>query len=98
MADQSTLQRYVELKQEISKLEDELDIIKEKVFATVDEAGGKFEDDGFVLKTQKRPRYKFSDEYEAKNKELKALKKDEIESGAAVIDGYSEFVTVKLKD
>lgn len=98
MTDNDAFQRYVQLKQEISKLEDELDLIKEKVFQAVDDAGGKVEDDAFVLKTQKRPKYKFSDEYEAKNKELKALKKDEIESGAATIDGYSEFVTVKMKD
>lgn len=98
MTDQDMFQRYVTLKQEISKLEDELDLIKEKVFQGVDEAGGKFDGDSYVLKTQKRPKYKFSDEYEAKNKELKALKKDEIDSGAATIEGYSEYVTMKMKD
>ena len=98
MSDNSALERYVAIKQEISKLEDELDLIKEKVFGQVEEAGGKVDSDRFVLKTQKRPRYKFSEEYEAKDKELKTLKKAEIESGVATIDGYSEFVTVKMKD
>ncbi len=98
MSDNAALERYVAIKEEIGKLEDELDLLKEKVFQAVDEAGGKIDDDRFVLKTQKRPKYKFSAEYEAKNKELKALKKDEIESGAATVDGYSEFVTVKMKD
>jgi len=97
MSENSALQRYVEIKQQIDKLEDELELLKEKVFQAVDEAGGKIDDDRFVLKTQKRPKYKFSAEYEAKNKELKALRKDEIESGSATIDGYSEFVTMKLK-
>lgn len=97
MSDEAALKRYVEIKQEIGKLEDELDLIKEKVFSAVDNAGGEIKDDAYVLKTQKRPKYKFSDEYEAKNKELKALKKDEIDSGVATIDGYSEFVTVKIK-
>lgn len=94
----SAIKRYVEIKQEIGKLEDELELLKEKVFAAVDEAGGEIDDAACVLKTQKRPRYKFSGEYETKNKELKALKKDEIDSGVATIDGYSEFVTVKMKD
>ena len=98
MSDKSPLERYVAIKEEIGKLEDELDLLKEKVYRAVDEAGGKIDDDRFTLKTQKRPKYKFSDEYEAKNKELKALKKDEIESGAATVDGYSEYVTVKMKD
>lgn len=98
MPEPTALERYVELKQQIGKLEDELDLIKDKVLAEVEDAGGKVEGDAFTLKTQKRPRYKFSDEYEAKNKELKALKKDEIDSGTATIEGYSEFVTVKMKD
>ena len=98
MSDNPAIERYVAIKQEISKLEDELDLVKEKVFGQAEEAGGKFEHDRFVLKSQKRPRYKFSDEYEVKNKELKSLKKDEIESGTATIDGYSEFVTLKIKD
>ena len=98
MAEQETLRRYAELKQQISKLEEELDLIKQKVFSSVDEMGGKFESDAFVLKTQKRPKYKFSDEYEAKSKELKALKKDEIDSGVATVEGYSEFVTIKITE
>lgn len=97
MSDDSLFEKYVALKDEISKLEEELALIKDKVFQAVDDAGGKFEHQKFVLKTQKRPKYKFSDEYEAKNKELKALKKDEIDSGVATIDGYSEFVTLKAK-
>jgi hypothetical protein len=97
MADQA-LERYVELKREISKLEKELDEIKESIFKTVDGAGGEVAEEGFVLKTQKRPRYKFSEEYETKNKELKELKKSEIDNGVASIDSYSEFVTVKFKD
>ena len=97
MAD-AALERYVELKREISKLETELDTLKGSIFAAVDTAGGEVATEGYVLKTQKRPKYKFSDEYETKNKELKDLKKEEVKNGTAVIDGYSEFVTLKLKD
>ena len=97
MAD-TALERYVELKREISKLEKELDEIKDSIFKVVDEAGGEVAEAAYVLKTQKRPKYKYSDEYETKNKELKELKKEEVKNGTAVIDGYSEFVTLKFKD
>lgn len=93
----ASLARYVELKREISRLEKELDELKGSIFKTVDTAGGEIADAQFVLKTQKRPKYKFSSTYEAKNKELKELKKSEIDNGVAQIDGYSEFVTVKFK-
>ncbi|MDB2685635.1 hypothetical protein N9Y42_00285 [Mariniblastus sp.] len=97
MAD-AALERYVELKREISKLETELDTLKESIFKAVDTAGGEVAEEGYVLKTQKRPKYKYSDEYETKNKELKDLKKEEVKNGTATIDGYSEFVTLKFKD
>lgn len=97
MAD-ATLERYVELKREIAELEKELDALKESIFQTVDGAGGEVAEDKFVLKTQRRPKYKFSADYEAKNQELKDLKKAEIENGTATIDGYSEFVTIKFKN
>lgn len=96
---ESKLERYVELKQQIDKLEDELDLIKEEVFKFVDAGNdNKFENDKFTFKATKRPKYKFSDEYDAKNKELKALKKSEIADNVATIDGYSEYVTLKMKD
>jgi len=97
MAD-AALERYVELKREISKLETELDTLKESIFQAVDTAGGEVAAEGYVLKTQKRPKYKYSDEYEAKNKDLKELKKEEVKNGTAVIEGYSEFVTLKFKE
>lgn len=88
---------YAWLKQEISKLEKELDSMKDGIFKAVDEKGGELEHGDYVFKTQKRPRYKFSDDYEAKNTQLKEQKKKEIEDGIASIDSYSEFVTVREK-
>lgn len=88
---------YAWLKQEISKLEDELDGMKDDIFKAVDEKGGELEHGDFVFKTQKRPRYKFSEDYDAKNKDLKEQKKKEIEEGVASVSGYSEFVTVREK-
>lgn len=96
---ESKLERYVEIKQQIDKLEDELDLMKEEVFKFVDaEKDNKFENDKYTFKATKRPKYKYSEEYDAKNKELKALKKSEIEDKIATIDGYSEYVTLKMKD
>jgi len=98
MSDEQKLERYIELKEQIDKLEDELDTIKEDVFKIVDAAAdSKIESGDYVFKSTKRPKYKYSDEYEAKNKELKALKKSEVEDKIATIEGYSEYVTMKAK-
>ena len=96
MASES-LARYIELKQEISALEKELDTLKEKVFADVDGQGGEIDDEKFVIRSYKSPRYKFSETYDKKNAEVKELRKKEIDDGIAVIDGYSEFVKLNFK-
>ncbi|MEM7784726.1 MAG: hypothetical protein AAF623_15355 [Planctomycetota bacterium] len=91
------IQLYAWLKEQISQLEKELEAVKDEVFQIVDKDGGELEKEGFVFKCNKRPKYKFSSTYEQKNDELKALKKEEIENGTATIDGYSEFVTFRVK-
>lgn len=88
---------YAWLKQEIAALEQELDELKEGVFSAVDQTGGVVEKDDYVVRTQKRPKYKFSEHYDQKNDELKQLKKTEIAEGIATIEGYSTFVTVKFR-
>lgn len=88
---------YSWLKQQISELEKELDSVKDQVYELVDKDGGELEQDNCVFKCTKRPKYKFSEAYEQKNEELKALKKSEIENGLAVIDGYSQYVTFRVK-
>ena len=99
MSDKPTepIELYAWLKQHISELEKELDNVKDEVFELVDKDGGEMERDDFTLKCTKRPKYKFSEAYDQKNEELKALKKSEIENGVAVIDGYSQFVTLRAK-
>ncbi len=99
MSDRPTgpLELYAWLKQQISELDAELDSLKESVFSSVDSTGGIFEKDNYAIRSQKRPKYKFSTNYATKNDELKALKKSEIDEGIATIDGYSEFVTIKFK-
>ena len=93
------IEKYVSLKREIGRLQDEMDALKDEVFKAVDgDGGGKVENDAFVVSSQKRPKYKFSNAYDTKNDELKALKKEEIANGTATIDGYSEYVTVKFRD
>lgn len=88
---------YAWLKKQITELENELDQVKDQVFEIVDKDGGERETDEFVAKCTKRPKYKYSESYDQKNEELKALKKSEIENGVATIDGYSQFVTFRFK-
>ena len=97
-SEQKETDRYIELKQQIDKLEDELDGLKDNIFKIVDAAeDNKIESDTYTLKSTRRVKYKYSQEYDAKNKELKALKKSEIENKIATEDGFSEYVTLKLK-
>jgi len=91
------IELYAWLKQEISKLEDDMDKIKEEVFKTVESQGDEIDKGNYVIKCQKRPKYKFSDQYDKMNDELKSLRAEEIKSGTAVIDGYSEFVRINFK-
>lgn len=88
---------YAWLKQQIGELEKELDGVKDQVYELVDKDGGELEQDNCVFKCTKRPKYKYSETYDQKNEELKALKKSEIENGVAVIDGYSQYVTFRTK-
>ncbi len=88
---------YAWLKQEISKLEDEMDQIKEEVFKTVEGQGEEIDKGDFVIRSYKRAKYKFSEDYDKRNSELMALRAAEIESGTAVVDGYSEFVKINFK-
>ena len=97
MTDNPSIARFIEIKQQISALEKELDGIKDEVFKTVDACDGEIAEEGYTIKSYKKPKYKFSDNYTAKNEELKQLKKTEIEEGVAVIDGYSEYCMVRFK-
>ncbi len=92
-----SIERYIELKQQISALEKELDALKEKVFADVDGKGGEIDEEKFVIRSYKSPRYKFSDAYEKKNTEVKELRKKEIEDGIATVESHSEFVKLTFK-
>ena len=99
MSDKPTdpIELYGWLKQQISELEKELDEVKDEVYALVKEDGGEVERETFIAKCTKRPKYKFSADYNQKSDELKLLKKTEIDDGIATIDGYSEFVTFRFK-
>ena len=50
-----------------------------------------------MIRSYKRPKYKYSDEYNTRNSELKSLRAAEVESGTAVIDGYTEYVKINFK-
>ncbi len=97
MSDNPALQRFIEIKRQMSELEKELDGLKDEVFKTVDSSDGEIADEGFSIKSYKKPKYKFSENYTAKSDELKKLKKSEIDDGIAIIDGYSEYCMVRFK-
>lgn len=91
------LSRYVEIKRQIAELERELDELKDAVFADVDGQGGEVADEGFVIRSYKTPRYRFSESFEQKNNELKELRKQEIDNGIATVEGWSEFVKLTFR-
>ncbi|MEM7476059.1 MAG: hypothetical protein AAF483_13780, partial [Planctomycetota bacterium] len=70
----TALQDYIDLKKQISELEKKLDALKDEVFQAVDTEGGEVAGEGYTVRSYKQPRYKFSEEYEAKNSELKELR------------------------
>ena len=98
MSDNQSIQRFIDIKRQICVLEKELEELKDEVFKTVDSSDGEIADEGYTIKSYKKPKYKFSDEYAAKNDELKQMKKIEIDNGVAVIDGYSEYCMVRFKN
>lgn len=91
------IELYAWLKQEVSKLEDEMDQIKDTVLKEVVAQGDEVDKENFVIRSYKRPKYKFSDDYNTKNDELKKLRAEEIDKGTAVVDGYSEYVKINFK-
>jgi len=94
----TSLDRYIEIKQQISELEKELDELKDQVFSDVEAKGGLIDNDRFVIRSYKNPRYKFSADYEIRASDLKELRKKEIEEGTAVVEGFSEFVKLNIKN
>lgn len=91
------IELYAWLKQEVSKLEDEMDQIKDAVLKEVVAQGDEIDKGNFVIRSYKRAKYKFSDAYDTKNAELKKLRAEEIENGTAVVDGHSEYVKINFK-
>ena len=98
MALDKKIQQYIDLKKQIDELEEKLDLIKDDVLTITKESDDKIEGDNFVIKRVTREKFAFSDEYEAKSKELKELRKHEIKEKIATPDGVTEYVTLKFID
>ena len=98
MALDKKIQQYIDLKKQIDELEEKLDAIKDDVLTITKESDNKIEGDNFVIKRVTREKFTFSDEYEAKSKELKELRKHEIKEKIATPDGVTEYVTLKFND
>ena len=98
MALDKKIQQYIDLRKQIDELEEKLDAIKDEVLTITKESDDKIEGDDFVIKRVTREKFTFSDEYEAKSKELKELRKHEINEKIATPVGITEYVTLKFND
>jgi len=92
------IERFAAIKSEIKKLEAEMETLEADVLAHIIETGGEHKTDAYTIKTRKRAKYKYSETYNKLNDELKALKKKEVKDGIATISGYSEYMTIKIKE
>ena len=89
MALDSKIQQYIDLKKQIDELEEKLDLIKDDVLTIAKESDDRIEGDNFVIRRVTREKYSFSDEYEARSRELKELRKHEIKEKIATPDGIT---------
>lgn len=80
---QNALIKYEEIKLQIKELEAELDPLKE-IIVPLMEKGKDLATDKGLFKLKERANWKFSSEVTAKEKEVKALKEDEIAKGVAI--------------
>lgn len=96
LEDQSTLDRYLEIKAQIKHLQDELSQIQDEVFRALDsEPGRTCEHMGCVLSIQYRTTYEYTPETQIAEQELKARKKYEESAGIAAIKSQSGYVVVR---
>jgi MinD-like ATPase involved in chromosome partitioning or flagellar assembly len=83
----TNVQKYVELKNKIAQLSEELKEIENKVFETVSDSEFPVSFNGFTLKVVYRPRWKYSSALEEMEKSFKETtsthKKEEENNGKA---------------
>lgn len=98
------LVRYIQLKEQIARLEAELEAVKTDAIAFVKAQDTVIEDDAVKVRYQRRPKWRFSAAVEQMEQSLKlakdALKTEqerEIAEGLATEDGCTELIIVQFK-
>ena len=95
MESEALLKHYMEIKAEISRLEEELEALKPAVFDVVSDAGGKIEFMGQEFQTQYRKTWEYTQDIRHFEDELKELKRKSEAEGSAIIRKMSGFVVMK---
>lgn len=96
LEDQRKLDRFVELKEQISMLEEEMNALREELFeALLEEPEQKVTHLGLELTIQYRSTYEYSMETQIADQELKARKKYERDAGVAAIKSQTGFIVAK---
>lgn len=98
------LVRYIQLKEQLARLEAELEAVKAEAIRFVKAQDTVIEDDAVKVRYTSRPKYRFSPAITRMEEALKlakdALKEEqerEIAAGLAVEDGRTEFISVHFK-
>jgi len=93
--DSELLDRYLEVKSEVLRLQGELDRLRPKVAEEVACSGGRLTYGPWLLVCRTSRRWKFSEEVALLQKALRDRKRSEIESGAATLVGETDFVIAR---
>lgn len=98
------LVRYIQIKEQLNRLEAELEAVKAEAIRFVKAQDTVIEDDAVKVRFTSRPKWRFSPAVTSMEESLKrakeALKVEqerEIAAGLAVEDGRTEFLTVQFK-
>ena len=88
------LERYIELRRQIAALEAEVDALKPTIAAHVHEVGDKLQFGGYIFRSQVSRSWNYSDAVAGLQKQLRAVKRKEVEQGVATIKKETRFVSM----
>lgn len=89
--------RYVELKDRLRTIQQELKELKPKVVAAIADAGGVGREKGGIVKVTKRPKWKYSDDVARLEEELREKKKQEREAGLAEVNNEIAYLLIQQR-
>lgn len=97
--DEAPLQRYLEIKAEMKRLQAELEELQPLILTALwEEPDQEAFYQGYQLTVGTRRTYQYSEAVAALQKELKSLKKREEQEGTAVLSRHTSFVVVRAEE